>query len=112
MNYITCPHCGESYPEFDAAHVCSRGPYAVKLQSDTNTNSKERLRELAQQAGIKYGVRDDVYYSKSFDGVYRLDMEKFAELIVRECSDVVKYYHSRNESVTPGQILQHFGVEE
>lgn len=85
MNYITCPHCGESYPEFDAAHVCSRGPYAVKLQSDTNTNSKERLRELAQQAGIKYGVRDDVYYSKSFDGVYRLDMEKFAELIVREC---------------------------
>lgn len=37
--------------------------------------------------------------------------EKFAELIVEECADIVKYYHSRNETVTPRQILQHFGVE-
>ena len=112
MNYITCPHCGETYRNITAVHVCSSGPYAVKLPADTNINTKERIRELAQQAGIKYGVRDDVYYSKSFDGVYRLDMEKFAELIVKECADVVKYYHTRNESVTPHQIKQHFGVEE
>lgn len=42
----------------------------------------------------------------------RQELEKFAELIVKECADVVKYYHTRNESVTPHQIKQHFGVTE
>ena len=28
---IKCPHCGDESPEFDYAHVCSRGQYAVKL---------------------------------------------------------------------------------
>jgi len=86
MNYITCPHCGETYPDFDAAHVCSSGPYAVKLPSDTNMN--ERIKELAEQANIKYSIRDDVFYSSSFDGIYGPEMELFVELIVREwCSD-------------------------
>ena len=61
----------------------------------------ERIKELLEQAGVKYVTmpKDTVY-------------EKFAELIVRECAGIVKYYHSRNESVTPGQILQHFKVKE
>ena len=58
----------------------------------------ERIRELANQCHHQYSE-------------HNIDLEKFAELIVQECADVVKYYHSRNESVTPGQILQHFGIE-
>ena len=26
----TCPFCGDTYPDFDVAHVCSRGPYAMQ----------------------------------------------------------------------------------
>ena len=58
----------------------------------------KRIRELANQCHHQYSE-------------HNIDLEKFAELIVQECADVVKYYHSRNESVTPGQILQHFGIE-
>ena len=69
----------------------------------------ERIRELVGQA--KFMAEETI--NKQISKNVELDAfaEKFAELIVRECADVVKYYHSRNESVTPGQILQHFGVE-
>ena len=65
----------------------------------------ERIRELARQAKFTWVEND-----KDITG--GVDLEKFAELIVRECADIVKYYHTRNEAVTPQQILQHFGVEE
>lgn len=29
---LTCKFCNDSYPSFDAAHVCSSGPYAPKLK--------------------------------------------------------------------------------
>jgi hypothetical protein len=64
----------------------------------------ERIRELAEQARFTWVEND-----KDITG--GVDLEKFAELIVEECADIVKYYHSRNETVTPRQILQHFGVE-
>ena len=35
--------------------------------------------------------------------------EKFAELIVRECADVV---YSRSGHATPQDLYEHFGVEE
>lgn len=31
MNTITCQFCGDTYPGFDVAHVCSKGPYAYKM---------------------------------------------------------------------------------
>lgn len=34
MNNITCPHCGNTYPDFDVAHVCSKGPYAPKFDPE------------------------------------------------------------------------------
>ena len=46
MSYITCPHCGETYRNITAVHVCSSGPYAVKLPADTNINTKERIRDV------------------------------------------------------------------
>ena len=53
----------------------------------------ERIKELLEQAGVKYTImpKDTVY-------------EKFAELIVRECASLA--YDG------PGGILEHFGVEE
>jgi hypothetical protein len=38
--------------------------------------------------------------------------EKFAELLVRECADVVRYYYIRGEPIMSCNITRHFGVEE
>lgn len=35
MTQLTCRFCGDSYPDFDVAHVCSSGLYAVKLKPVT-----------------------------------------------------------------------------
>lgn len=32
MGWITCPHCGDRYPDFDVAHVCSSGPRAPQSE--------------------------------------------------------------------------------
>ena len=59
----------------------------------------EQIRELAKQAGI-------FYYRK---GKLQVDMEKFAELIVRECAEVA---YKRSVHSGPSDIFKHFGVEE
>ena len=71
----------------------------------------ERIRLLAEQAGIIPGIM----------GVNRFthfDPEKFAELIVRECSEIVLncgIIGSNNERdfiVASREIKQHFGIKE
>ena len=105
-----CPHCRDTYPDFDAAHVCSRGPYAPKLKLKKN----ERIKELAEQAG----------YTTDMFGVGHWDMpecQKFAELIVRECILTIQMGITRDGHNTEKylrsvehikQIKEHFGVEE
>jgi len=47
--------------------------------------------------------------------VYYTNLEKFAELIVKECADFADEHNSEVEGVTLGvgkAIKQHFGVEE
>ena len=44
----------------------------------------DKIKQIAEQANIKYGVRDDTYYSSSYDGVRRSDMEEFAKLVILE----------------------------
>ena len=67
----------------------------------------ERIRKLAERAGFSYMPRNypdmaDLYECADFE------MEKFAELIVRECID----YCGENLSKTVGGALKiHFGVE-
>lgn len=68
----------------------------------------ERIRELAEQAMESTGV-------EGLGGQYReLNLEKFAELIVRECAKVAFYdwYDGTNEGSSKMAILKHFGVEE
>ena len=63
----------------------------------------ERIKELLEQAGVKYVTmpKDTVY-------------EKFAELIVRECANIVAHAVDYREpaSTYVGKIKEHFGVEE
>jgi hypothetical protein len=64
-----------------------------------DSKMNEQIRELAKQAGI-------FYYRK---GKLQVDMEKFAELIVRECAEVA---YKRSVHSGPSDIFKHFGVEE
>ena len=113
MKQITCPHCADTYPDFDVAHVCSKGPYAPKLKSKMN----ERIRELAVQATTYIEPT-----SNSGEG-WIFDKEKFAELIVRECmrmcdcADVSLLEHNYPKEASGASsvkqfIAEHFGVEE
>ncbi len=65
----------------------------------------ERIQELAKQA-------DGVFIHKLITGAKQYtflekDLEKFAELIVRECAEVV---YSRSGHATPQDLYEHFGV--
>jgi hypothetical protein len=81
----------------------------------------ERIRELAEQAGLEFD--DDLVLEP--EAIYyttQKDLEKFAELIVRECVEVCGSvaavragYHDADGRDTADscgdQIKEHFGVE-
>ena len=75
----------------------------------------ERIRELAKQAGAAYGDGYDFYLLEDH-------IEKFAELIVRECIDICRYHpsiivsnnwsgHDVAQDIVQ-RFEEHFGVEE
>ena len=88
----------------------------------------ERIRELAEQASEKIRYRIDPNTFKHIDDSngphtrFEFNKEKFAELIVRECSKVITnggYWHHITKGwsqATPPEIAkmvrEHFGVEE
>lgn len=66
----------------------------------------ERIEEFGRQAGFVF-IEDGVYGKRWYEskcGMDRTEFEKFAELIVRECSTLA--------FDGPKGILEHFGVEE
>ena len=63
----------------------------------------QRIQELAKQAGIIYGSAVDYFYTRATDGVTSDQMDKFAELIVRECVEVVNDF---GEDVENGDIFR------
>ena len=70
----------------------------------------ERIRELAEQAGLK--VNADGEIGPAFFGSIDAGYKKFAELIVREC--LLKIENERFElpDFIIDSVKQHFGVEE
>ena len=70
----------------------------------------ERIQEFYSQVGLDFENFQRVTVKKG-------DMEKFAELIVRECADIAKH-HVMNISTyadaefVEEQIGKHFGVKE
>ena len=70
----------------------------------------ERIGKLAAEAGAHWEHGDwnmpsAVYFSER-------DLEKFAELIVRECIDVVEDAGGIDKYHYTGAIRKHFGMEE
>ena len=68
----------------------------------------ERIKELAEKA------EEVVFYSPSTGKETKeVNLEKFAELLVRECIGIVKQrWINPDEDVIAEEIKQHFGVEE
>ena len=70
----------------------------------------ERIRELAEQAGIVFWeISGDVDWRQAD----KETLAKFAELIVRECIDCLKPLSRNHSMVGAAQdiIKEHFGVE-
>ena len=66
----------------------------------------ERIKQLAEQAGLRFTQLMSNPMVPVVDGK-ETDLEKFAELIVKECADI-----ANGGWAEPGhQIKQHFGVE-
>jgi hypothetical protein len=67
----------------------------------------ERIKELAEQAGSTHKQNLGVYQ------FYTDELEKFAELIVRECAEVSENYAGGSMPLSIAfAIKEHFGVEE
>ena len=67
----------------------------------------ERIEKLAEQAVLQ---ANEVFDQKGKD-YSRIVMEKFAELIVRECASIA-WLNSTEDNISHTVIKQHFGVEE
>ena len=71
----------------------------------------ERIKELAEQCGFR--PQPSIY-----DRNQSFDIEKFAELIVKECAELVRVQNEQfmeNESqygLVSTDVLKHFGVKE
>jgi len=67
----------------------------------------ERIRELVRESNLDvYGLGKERYK-------WEYTVEKFAELIVRECADLVDDHDDSYPYVSFGDMIKkHFGVEE
>jgi hypothetical protein len=65
-----------------------------------------KIEKLAEQAGFENGHQDRNGNSYSYE------LEKFAELIIKECDRYIAERFDECEPwMTPGDLLEHFGVE-
>ena len=64
----------------------------------------ERIKELAIEAGYDWAWDTQIDFGHK-------EMEKFAELIVRECLDIADEYDGVGSTIV-SRIEKHFGVEE
>jgi hypothetical protein len=71
----------------------------------------ERIKELAEQAGLRFTQLMSNPMVPVVDGK-ETDLEKFAELIVRECAEVGSKFSQAHPLDIQYQIKRHFGVEE
>ena len=78
----------------------------------------ERIKQLAEQAGVLADFGEDIKVGRWGIGGSYQSMEKFAELIVKECANFVDSheqidkYGEAQDIVYGKDLLEHFGVEE
>jgi hypothetical protein len=70
-----------------------------------------RIRQLAEQAGAVFEQTNGLNDCPQ-DSLVGEEIEKFAELIVRECIQAVKNVGGYNEDYHMNAIKKYFGVEE
>jgi len=72
----------------------------------------DRIKELAEQAGITTNLDTD-YFEKDINKWVDYYSEKFAELIVRECVQYIedKFDFCGDELIIAEKLKEHFGVE-
>ena len=78
----------------------------------------ERIRELVKQAGGHFSTHNlmsnPVQHRESIE-LWDKNIEKFAELIVKECADYIDAFnkeHMVEEGMGGAELKEHFGVEE
>ena len=71
----------------------------------------EHVKELAERAGIQ--LFEDKSFGWSVLAGTDNNLKKFAELIVKECCDIVRQCRfAPDEDAIVNEIVHHFGVEE
>ena len=77
----------------------------------------ERIHELAEHCDFYIG---NEHHDKSHEEQQRLFMEKFAELIIRECIQVAHriektppgFFYAKGANTLEVELTKHFGVEQ
>ena len=76
----------------------------------------ERIKQLVKQAGGHFSTHNlmsnPVQHRESIE-LWDKNIEKFAELIVKECAEQVKNLRVNDYGISGAEIIrEHFGVEE
>ena len=71
----------------------------------------EKIKEFAKQAEIDYDLRPEIARAPVWIGTDK-ELEKFAELIVKECIDMFNETDAVTGSFVKKVLKEHFGVEE
>lgn len=66
----------------------------------------ERIKELKQQA-----MKTQVNYPEGWEEICESELEKFAELIVKDCAMLARKMEIHNVPFIGMKILEHFGVK-
>jgi hypothetical protein len=83
-----------------------------------DSKMNERIKQLAEQAGFGIAGDPEYIHATDYDGICTNELEKFAELIVRECVQVcLSQRDPANLNYKPSErfaeaVKQHFGVKE
>jgi hypothetical protein len=75
----------------------------------------QRIRQLAEKANIEFTYDPTENPIRAFAECWEDELEKFAELIVKECAGKVNFIlrEKSNGGGTMGdEVREHFGVEE
>ena len=73
----------------------------------------ERIKKIGKTAGFAF-IEDSVYGQRWYSGKCGMDaeeFEKFAELIIKECSGVNYHSSFQDGEFLARELLEHFGVE-
>ena len=76
----------------------------------------ERIKELAKESGVIFVPSSTDYLGEYFPSAIltdKMDLGKFAELIVRECADYIQHFYGDIAASSIGNDIKlHFGIEE